>query len=70
NRQIDPEKMNDLEWKWFDECGKGALKILEEKGEWTAAIKLAEKMSRSGSPFASDAADRAKHLRLEHFIWK
>ena len=69
NRQIDTEKMSELEWKWFDECGKGALRILEEKKQWNAAIKLAEKISRSGSPFAPDAAERAKHLRLEHFIW-
>ena len=69
NRQIDPERMSDLEWKWFDECGKGALKLLEEKRQWTGAIKLAEKLSRSGSPSAQDAADRAKRLRLDHFIW-
>jgi len=69
NRQIDPEKMSDLEWKWFDECGKGALKLLEEKEKWTAAVKLAEKISRSGSPSSQDAAERAKRLRLDHFIW-
>ena len=69
NRQIDPERMSDLEWKWFDECGKGALKILEEEEKWTAAVKLAEKISRSGSPSAQDAAERAKRLRLDHFIW-
>lgn len=69
NRQIDTERMSDLEWKWFDECGKGALKLLEEKRQWTGAIKLAEKLSRSGSPSAQDAADRAKRLRLDHFIW-
>ena len=71
NRQLNPKEATSLEWKWFDKCGlEGALSLLEREKNWRAAISLAEKISRSGSPRAEDAREKAKRIRLEQKIWR
>jgi hypothetical protein len=57
------------DWKAVELCGFGALRILEKRGEWRAAKQLAERIARLGGPRAEEAAERAKTLGLEHFIW-
>jgi len=37
---------------------------------WKAAIQLAEKIGRSGSPRAEDARKIAERIGLEHFIYR
>jgi len=71
NRQLNPKEATSLEWKGFDKCGlEGALSLLEREKNWRAAISLAEKISRSGSPRAEDAREKAKRIRLEQKIWR
>lgn len=71
NRNFDPESTTSLEWKWYDKCGiEGALALLEKEGRWKAAIQLAEKIGRSGSPRAKDAKEIAERIGLEHFIYR
>lgn len=70
NRNFDPDQSTSLEWKWFDKCGFGALDLLEKEKRWKAAIQLAEKLSRSGSPRAEDARESAERIGLEQFIYR
>lgn len=71
NRNFDPEATSPLEWKWYDKCGiEGALVLLQKQERWIAAIKLAEKIGKSGSPRADDALEIAKRIGLEHFIFQ
>ena len=59
------------EWKWFDKCGiDGALALLEKKQRWEAAISLAERLARSGSPRAKDAAASSERISLEQQIFQ
>ncbi|MDA7509319.1 hypothetical protein N8481_00825 [Akkermansiaceae bacterium] len=71
NREFSPETTTSLEWKWYDKCGiEGALSLLEREERWKAAIQLAEKIGRSGSPRAEDARKIAERIGLEHFIYR
>ena len=71
NREFSPETTTSLEWKWYDKCGiEGALSLLEREERWEAAIQLAEKIGRSGSPRAEDARKIAERIGLEHFIYR
>ncbi len=71
NRNFDPEATSPLEWKWYDKCGiEGALVLLQKQERWIAAIKLSEKIGKSGSPRADDALEIAKRIGLEHFIFQ
>ena len=71
NRDFEPAKTTNLEWKWFDKCGiEGALALLERDKRWDAAISLAEKLAMSGSPRAKDARESAERIALEQKIWR
>ena len=71
NRAFDPEKSSTVEWKWFDKCGiDGALALLEKAGRWQAAVKLANRLAKSGSPRSADAAASAARIGLEQQIFQ
>jgi len=71
NRDFNPGQTSSLEWKWFDKCGlEGALALLENEKRWRAAISLAEKLGRSGSPRAKNAQEAAERIGLEQRIWR
>ncbi|TAE77224.1 MAG: hypothetical protein EAZ84_04955 [Verrucomicrobia bacterium] len=57
------------DWQWVDKCGVRARSLLENDSRWDAAIAIAEQHARLASPGAKEAAERAKALKLEHFIW-
>jgi outer membrane protein assembly factor BamD (BamD/ComL family) len=57
------------DWRWVDRCGVRALTLLEGAQRWDAAIAIAEQHSKLASPGAKVAEDRAKELKLKHFIW-
>ncbi len=56
------------EWKWVDNCGINARRMLEADGRWEAAIAVANKHAALGSPGSKEAAERAKTLGQEHMI--
>lgn len=58
------------EWEYFERCGFSALQLLEEARKWSAAIKIANKIASFKGPRATEAAERAEGLRLEHMIWE
>lgn len=71
NRGFDPKKASTVEWKWFDKCGiDGALALLEKAGRWQAAVKLANRLAKSGSPRSADAAASAARIGLEQQIFQ
>jgi outer membrane protein assembly factor BamD (BamD/ComL family) len=57
------------DWRWVDRCGVQARLLLEGAQRWEAAIGIAEMHAKLASPEAPAAAERAKALKLEHFIW-
>jgi outer membrane protein assembly factor BamD (BamD/ComL family) len=57
------------DWQWVDKCGVRARSLLETAQRWDAAIAIADQHARLASPGAKEAAERAKALKLEHFIW-
>jgi len=71
NRKFDRGKASTVEWKWFDKCGiDGALALLEKAGRWQAAVKLANRLAKSGSPRSADAAASAARIGLEQQIFQ
>lgn len=57
------------DWRWVDRCGVRALTLLESAQRWEAAIGVADMHKKLASPGAKVAEDRAKELKLKHFIW-
>jgi tetratricopeptide (TPR) repeat protein len=58
------------EWHYFELCGFRALALLEKAGRWQAAVECARRIASFQGPRASEAADRASQLELEHMIWE
>ncbi|GAA5482490.1 tetratricopeptide repeat protein [Haloferula sargassicola] len=58
------------DWKAIEDCGRSALRILEKRGEWSAAMKLANRIAGLNGPNAAEALERAKTLRLQHYIYE
>jgi tetratricopeptide (TPR) repeat protein len=54
---------------WFYQCGFEAGRYFEHRQNWPSAIAMYEKVARLNGPRAAQAAETAKKLRLEHFIW-
>jgi outer membrane protein assembly factor BamD (BamD/ComL family) len=57
------------DWQWVDKCGVRARSLLENDLRWEAAIAIAEQHAKLASPGAKEADERAKTLKLEHFIF-
>ena len=58
------------EWYQFERTAFKGLSLLEARGRWQAAVAFAEKIAGFQGPRSREAAERAKKLRLEHFIWE
>ena len=54
---------------WFSKAGFDAAGIAEARREWKSAAGIYEKMAAVPGPHAEQARQRAKTLRLEHFLW-
>lgn len=57
------------DWNAIESCGFAALRILEKREEWVAAMKLARRIAKLGGPRSEEASERAKTLGMEHFLW-
>lgn len=64
-----PLSVDKRDWYWFYNAGFAALHIMELKQDWQAALNLAVRLSKTTGPKAREAANRARRIRLEHFIW-
>ncbi|MEQ1854090.1 MAG: tetratricopeptide repeat protein, partial [Chthoniobacteraceae bacterium] len=54
---------------WFSKAGFDAAGIAESRQQWKSAVAIYEKMAAIPGPHADQAKNRAKTLRLEHFLW-
>jgi thioredoxin-like negative regulator of GroEL len=55
---------------WFYKAGLEAGRLLEEQKDWSAAIAVYDSMASAEGPQREDIKQRARRLRLEHFIWE
>ncbi len=58
------------DWQAIEGCGFKAVSILEKAKRWRAAIAIAESIAKLGGPRAGEAAERAKAIRGQQFIWE
>lgn len=58
------------DWFWYNAAGFASVDLLVKKGDYAAAVALAEDMARKPGTRAREAADWARRIRLEHFVWE
>jgi TolA-binding protein len=55
---------------WFYKSGLEAARLLEDQQDWPAAIAIYDRMASANGPQREELTQRARRLRLEHFIWE
>ncbi len=55
---------------WFHKAGLEAGRLLEEQQDWPAAIAVYDQMAQAPGAQRDELKQRARRLRLEHFIWE
>jgi|GEM_PF-1676697 len=55
---------------WFFKAGLEAGRILENQEDWPAAVAIYDRMASVNNPQSEELTQRARRLRLEHFIWE
>ena len=55
---------------WFYKAGLEAARLLEDQQDWPAAIAIYDQMASAKGPQREELTQRARRLRLEHFIWE
>ena len=55
---------------WFYKAGLEAARLLETQRDWPAAIAIYDQMASADGPQREELSQRARRLRLEHFIWE
>jgi hypothetical protein len=61
---LDPEAA-----AWYYRAGFLAVELLEERGQWEGAARMAERMADAGGARATEAKDIATKIRLQRFLW-
>lgn len=54
---------------WYFKSGFDAARLLEMRERWPAAIAMYQKLAALSGTRSVEAAERAKRLQLEHYIW-
>lgn len=54
---------------WFYRAGFEAVSLLEERERWEAAARLADQLADAKGDRSEEANDRAKRIRVVHFLW-
>lgn len=55
---------------WFLKAGLEAGRLLEEQKDWPAAVAVYDRMASANSAQREELEQRARKIRLEHFIWE
>ncbi len=55
---------------WFYKAGLEAGRLLEDQQNWSEAIAIYDRLASVQGPQREELAQRARRLRLEHFIWE
>lgn len=58
------------DWFWYNAAGFSSVDLLVKKGDYRAAAALADDMARKPGTRAREAAEWARRIRLEHFVWE
>jgi len=64
-----PNSNEPREFYWSYRAGFDAAETLEGDEQWKASIAIYQKLVDAKGPRSSEAGERIKRLRLEHFIW-
>ncbi len=56
-------------WYWYYLSGFSSIHLLEQQGNHIAALAIANALANTSGPRAQDAANLARRIRLENFIW-
>lgn len=67
---LDQDRSAPREFFWYYKAGFDLAAHFEQQANWKSAIGIYEKIARLEGPRAADATERAKSLRLKHFIWE
>ncbi len=67
---LDQDRSAPREYFWYYKAGFDLAAIFEQQSNWKSAIGIYEKIARLEGPRAADATERARNLRLKHFIWE
>jgi len=55
---------------WLMKAGIEAARLLEEQQDWEAAVAVYDRLASAGGAQREELMQRARRLRLEHFIWE
>lgn len=55
---------------WLMKAGIEAGRLLEEQQDWEAAVAVYDQLASAGGTQREELKQRARRLRLEHFIWE
>lgn len=55
---------------WYYKAGFDAARILVAQEQWKSAIGIYQKMANLSGPRSNEAKERARQLRMDHFIWE
>ncbi len=55
---------------WFIKAGLEAARLLEDQKDWGAAVAIYDRMASTSGAQREELEQRARKLRLEHFIWE
>lgn len=55
---------------WLLKAGMDAARLLEEQQDWGAAVAVYDRLASASSAQREELEQRARRLRLEHFIWE
>ena len=61
---------NEADYHWFFRAGGKAIRLLESKKNWEAAVAIAQKLAEAPGPQADAARERASRITTEHFLWQ
>jgi tetratricopeptide (TPR) repeat protein len=61
---------NESDYHWFFRAGGKAIRLLESKKNWAAAVAIAQQLAEAPGPQADAARERANRLTTEHFLWQ
>lgn len=54
---------------WFLKAGTDAARLLEEQQDWAAAVAVYDRLASASGAQREELEQRARRLKLEHFIW-
>jgi tetratricopeptide (TPR) repeat protein len=57
------------EYAWYYRAGFAAIALLQEQRNWRGAANLADRLGQTEGSRGVEAAELAKRIRLQHFLW-